>query len=251
MTQPTPNQILKKFPKKRPPLPAAIKKIYHSVYKENRDGNTPASSVTQRIESWLHFQVAKDINFDTSNKLTLEIGAGTLNQLKYETKHNVYDIVEPFKELYESSEFINRIRHIYSDISVVPPDAYYDRITSIATFEHICNLPEVIARSALLLKKNGVLRVAIPSEGTVLWKLGWKLTTGLEFRLKYGLDYGLLMKHEHVNSAREIEILLTYFFNNIEMKIYGISRYFSLYQFFSCSFPDIKKCVTYLNKIKG
>jgi cyclopropane fatty-acyl-phospholipid synthase-like methyltransferase len=57
-----------------------------------------------------------------------------------------------------------RIRSIYADISEVPAEIQYDRITSVATLEHICNLPEVIARSALLLAKDGVFRASIPSE---------------------------------------------------------------------------------------
>ena len=67
----------------------------------------------------------------------------------------------------------------------------------------------VIALCGLLLKPQGQLRVAIPSEGTILWKLGWKMTTGVEFKWKYGLDYGTLMRYEHVNNAQEIENIPT------------------------------------------
>ena len=115
---------------------------------------------------------------------------------------------------------------------MVPDNQRYDRITSIASFEHICNLPEVIAKSGLLLKPGGVLRTSIPSEGTCLWSLSWKLTTGIEFRIKYGLDYGILIKHEHVNSAREIEELLCYFFKNTKCIVFGLSKKLSFYQFY-------------------
>src|SRR5262249_55975161 len=151
---------------------------------------TAASSLSQRMESWLHKQVAKDVLDSRGEKVTLEIGAGMLNQLRYEPVVGHYDIVEPFRELYEGSADLKRIRNIYNDIAEVPGNYRYDRITSVATFEHICNLPEVIAYCGLLLADNGKLRVSIPSEGTLLWTLGWKLTTGLEFRIKYGLDYG-------------------------------------------------------------
>jgi hypothetical protein len=79
----------------------------------------------------------------------LEIGAGTLNQLKYEKKA-IYDIVEPFEILYENSPELNRINKIYRDISEIN-DEKYDRIISCACFEHILNLPEVVAKSCILL----------------------------------------------------------------------------------------------------
>lgn len=194
------------------------------------------------MESWLHKQVAKDVLESREEKLTLEIGAGTLNQLRYEPEVGRYDIVEPFKELYERSADIKRIRNIYNDITEIPGHYRYDRITSVATFEHICNLPEVIAYCGLLLADDGSLRVSIPSEGTLLWTLGWKLTTGLEFRIKYGLDYGMLMRHEHVNTAAEIEKLLRYFFDKVECRVFGLTTSLSLYQFYSCGNPVIEKC---------
>ncbi len=234
--------MFSQFPKIRPELQKEIAAVYSAYYKSNREGRTPASSLSQRMESWLHRQVAKDMVDQDKTKTTLEIGAGTLNQLKYEPVAGPYDIVEPFGELYKDSDSLKRIRNIYSDVNEIPDSYKYDRITSVATFEHICNLPEVIASCGLLLSTNGLLRVSIPSEGTLLWTLGWKLTTGLEFRIKHGLDYGLLMKHEHVNKAREIEELLEYFFKNIERRYYGISRSFSLYQFYSCSDPRVEKC---------
>ena len=133
----------------------------------------------------------------------------------------------------------------------MPSNFLYDRITSVATFEHICNLLEVVARCGLLLADKGVMRVAIPSEGTFLWTLGWKLTTGLELKIKHGLDYGLLMKHEHVNTAKEIEEVLEFFFEDIECNIFGLSKTISLYEFYTCSNPRSKKCREYANQSKA
>jgi hypothetical protein len=243
--------MFSKFPKTHPPLPPEIERMYVACYKQNRAGDTAASFLSRTMESWLHKRVAADIRFDRSSKTTLEIGAGTLNQLLYEPAVGPYDIVEPFRELYEGSGLLGRIRHIYSDIKEVSGHEQYDRITSIATFEHVCDLPEVIARSGLLLKRTGVLRVSIPSEGTFLWTLGWKLTTGLEFRIKYGLDYSLLMKHEHVNNAEEIEDLLRYFFREVEVKVFGLSKSLSFYQSFVCNSPETGKCREYLAEVDG
>jgi len=125
----------------------------------------------------------------------------------------------------------------------------YKRIVSIATFEHITNLPEVVARAGLLLSENGQLRVSIPSEGELLWKWAQAVSTGLEFRLKYRLDYNVLMQYEHVNTAVEIEEVLSYFFNKVDCSFFGFSKKLSLYQFYGCSLPDLYKCRTYLEQI--
>lgn len=237
------------FPKIRPSLPEEIKKIYTRQYKLNREGKTKASFWAQWMEVWMHKQVAKDVlEIQKSEKVTLELGAGTLNQLSYEPFVNIYDIVEPFSALYATSPTLKRIRNIYSDISEVPDNARYDRITSVATLEHICNLPEVIARSALLLNRDGVFRASVPSEGTFLWKLGWKLTTGLEFWWKYNLDYGLLMQHEHVNNVSEIEEVLGFFFAHIKCKVFGFSKGISLYRYYECHNPNLKRCNKYIEE---
>ncbi len=239
------------FPKTRTPLPKAIADIYDAHYKSNREGQTTASSLAQKMESWLHKQVANDIvSSGNSERATLELGAGTLNQLKYEPAGQSYDIVEPFAGLYKDSPLLVRIRKIYADISEVPKSCRYDRITSVATLEHVCNLPDLVAQSGLLLSENGVLLASVPSEGTLLWKLGWMLTTGLEFRLKHGLDYGLLMKHEHVNTADEIEEVLNYFFEDVTCKVFGLSKRFSLYRYYKCRHPRIDSCREFITMPK-
>jgi hypothetical protein len=235
------------YPKIRPELPEHIRRLYSEHYKKNRDGETTAASLAQRMERWLHRQVASAGRTSSPcSGSTLEIGAGTLNQLAYEPICEAYDIVEPFKALYAGSPLLSRVRTVYADISDVETSRRYDRIISVATLEHICNLPEVVARGALLLSDNGVFQASIPSEGTPLWTLGWKLTTGLEFRIKHGLDYGLLMKHEHVNTAREIEDVLRSFFSTVTCKVFGLNKYWSLYRYYECHDPDLAACAHYL-----
>ena len=235
--------MFEQFPKIRPSLPNEVQEIYASHYKSNREVETTASSAARRMESWLHRQVAKDVvTSGASLGSTLELGAGTLNQLHYEPDNVAYDIVEPFVDLYRDSPLRARVRNTYSDISEIPDEVKYDRITSVAVLEHICNLPQVVAESALRLTENGTFRAGVPSEGTLLWWLGWRLTTGLEFRMKYGQDYGLIMAHEHVNRAREIESVLKYFFGTVECKVFGLSRSLSIYRYYECDSPRQERC---------
>jgi SAM-dependent methyltransferase len=190
----------------------------------------------------MHRRIAADARESLS---TLEIGAGTLNHLRYEPDRAAYDIIEPAHYQFAGSPFLSRVRNIYDDIKEVPSDTRYDRIISIATFEHICNLPEVVANSGLLLKPGGALRAAIPAEGGPLWKLGWKLTTGWEFKRRYGLDYEVIMRAEHVNNWKEVAVVLNYFFQRVEFSSLGLTRALSVYQVYICRNPDRAKCLEY------
>lgn len=236
--------MFEEFPKKRIELPEEFKRIYLSHYQKNRSGATFATFFSKRMERWMHKQVSADVK-QGQPTITLEIGAGTLNHLAYENC-TAYDIVEPFKELYINSSELKKVRQVYADIEEVQPGVKYDRIVSIAMFEHVLDLPKIVAKTGLILNEKGTLRVAIPNEGSFLWKLGWKLTTGLEYRLKYGLDYGILMQYEHINSANEIESVLKYFYKNVGCKYFGFSKNFSFYRFYECSEPDPEKVKTYL-----
>ena len=236
------------FPKKRIELPEDFKKIYASHYKKNRGGKTVATSLSQKMESWLHKKVAADCR-DGQPRATLEIGAGTLNQLQYE-QNSPYDIVEPFKTLFENSPELAKIRNVYNDIDEIDLSNKYDRITSVATFEHIEDLPKVVAKTCLLLKQGGTLRVSIPNEGTFLWTLSWKLTTGLEYRMKYGLDYGILMKYEHVNTADQIEEVLAHFYGKLKCSVLGLSKGFAFYRFYECGEPRLNAANEYLVSLR-
>jgi hypothetical protein len=237
--------VFSQFPKQRTPLPPEYAAIYLQHYRNSREGKSQILGLAQRMERWMHRKVAADATGGAA-KATLEIGAGNLNQLPYEPQFHPYDIIEPFRELFESSPDLARIRNVYDDIADVPSENRYDRITSIAVLEHVCNLPELVARCALLLGEGGSFRAGIPSEGTILWRLGWQLTTALDFRARHNLDYKVLMQYEHVNTAREIEDVLRYFFTETRCHAFGVARALSFYQFFACAKPDIARCREYL-----
>jgi hypothetical protein len=186
----------------------------------------------------MHRQVAADVR-DGGPRDTLELGAGMLNQLAYEPAGGAYDIVEPFEALYEGSPQLSRLRDVFADVADVPADRRYDRITTIAALEHICDLPLALARAAKLLAPGAAFRAAIPSEGGLLWKLGWSLTTGLEFRLRHGLDYGLLMAHEHINDSIEAEGLIGALYADVRIRSFGLGRQLSLYRFIVARQPRL------------
>ena len=228
--------------KERPVLPPEYQAIYEEMYKANRQGRGIASFLSQKIESWMHKTVAST---QKEGNNVLEIGAGTLNQLQYELNANpIYDIIEPFQKLYIDSSYRKNIRNTYADIDEIPfENISYDRIISIATYEHILNLDEVVAKTTKLLNPGGIHCAAVPNEGYFLWKLGYTMTTGLAFRIKYGLDYNIIMRHEHVNNVNEIEEIFNKHYAKIKRILFGISPSLCLYRVYICTDPiETEEC---------
>lgn len=238
---------LRPFPKHRAPLPPAYAAIYTEHYLINRNGQSRATSLSSRLERWLHRTVAADVVASERPVTTLELGAGTLNQLAYEPARGPYDVVEPFTALFEGAPELARVRSVYADIRDVPQQRY-DRITSIAAVEHLVDLPAVVAQAVLRLQPHGQLRVSYPNEGTVLWRLGTRVT-GLEFRRRYGLDYRVLMRFEHVNTAAEIDAVLRHFFARVDESVFGVSRRLALYRFSACTGPRVEAARAYLDSL--
>ena len=134
--------LLKKFPKKRPILSQEYKDIYNQHYITNRSGSGFANLLSQKMESWMHKKTSSVIGKDI-----LELGAGNLNHIKYEHSFDNYDVVEPFSNLYKGSTNLSSLRNIFSSLKEVKNK--YDKIFSIATCEHLLNLP----REIMLCKK--------------------------------------------------------------------------------------------------
>lgn len=228
-------RLLASYPRERPPLPPALAAIYHDTYVSSREGRGILYRITQSLEAWMHRRIAAD---SVSGQTALEIGAGTLNHLRFEANDETYDVVEPYTALYEGRPETKRVRAFYADIAEVPRENRYDRIISIATLELVLDLPRLVAQAATLLKPEGTFAAGIPSEGGFLWGLAWRSSVGLSFRLRTGLNYGDLMRHEHVNRAAEIEAVVKHFFEQVRVRRFPTpARQFSLYTFLRCRAP--------------
>lgn len=225
-----------------------VQSLYEQQYVSNRNRDTLGAKLSWWAESWMHREVSRDVRASAAAMKVLEIGAGNLNHLAFEPRVLHYEVVEPFVALFESSKAKVKVTAHYLDISQLPASASFDRIVSIAAFEHLLNLPWTIARCGLALNKAGNVRIAVPTEGGLLWWLGWRLTTGLEFALRYKLDYGEIMRHEHVSTVMDIETLLRYFFKIVSVKRLGLGVHGSLYTFFSCHHPDLERCGQHIRR---
>lgn len=237
--------LLSAFPKTRPVLPAEYQAIFEEEYKSNREGTNLMSAAAQKAESWMHKKVAQK---GKENESVLEIGAGTLNQVKYEKKFATYDIIEPFENLYKGQDNLSKVRNVYSDIKdIKSDDQSYDRIISVAVLEHLVELPYSLARSVILLNKGGIFQAGLPSEGGFLWGLGWRMTTGLGYYLRNKLSYKVLMEHEHINNIDEILAIVKYFFTEVTVQRFPLpGKHFSLYTYVEAKGPDLKRAKAYL-----
>jgi SAM-dependent methyltransferase len=214
------NDLLSKFPKQRIPLCVEQQAIYEKEYLLNRDGQTFITSLAQKLESWMHRQVAKYV----VGSHFLELGAGTLNQVPYMQDIPItrYDVVEPAQFFFEHSKYKKNIHHFYNDISEC--DHKYDSIFSVAALEHVTSLPLLLAKATLLLAEGGRVISAIPCEGGLLWGAGWRLSTGLAYKLRTGFSYANIMRYEHVNNYNEIVSLHKHFFNDVHIVYFPLSH---------------------------
>lgn len=209
--------IIGRFPKVRAPLPAEYEKAYEALYSHSRKGESLLSRGALWLEQWMHQQVAADRRFPL-----LELGAGTLNHVPFELGEGPYDAVEPQEYLYRESSERSRVRDIFPSVDAVPADRNYQRIVSIAVLEHVLDLPAVVAKLANRCTDDGVFLAGIPSEGALAWFLAWRFGTGLSFKRRFKLDYSVFMRHEHVNTAREIEALVRTLFQHVKIRRYPL-----------------------------
>src|SRR5215467_12951504 len=114
-------ELLRSYPRVRPPLPPAHQAHYLNEYRINRNGSTCATGLAAKAESWMHRKIAAR----RSGGRILELGAGTLNHVPYESAFTVYDFVEPFEDLWSGNPLLPRTSAHFPDIREVPPGNLY------------------------------------------------------------------------------------------------------------------------------
>ena len=203
-------------------LPEEYEEIYKQFYIDYSNANNFFRKISLIVEKWYHLKAAKS---KVKGNSILEIGAGNLNHVRYEKGNKNYDVIEPKNFLIESSDikYQKKINNFYSSIDEVPRKKFYKKIIAIAVLEHIDNLDLFLEKVEKKLHPEGRFIVEISAEGEFLFWLAWRLTTGIGFWLKYNLDYGLIMRFEHINSAKKIVRLLKKHFKIFSMESFPLS----------------------------
>lgn len=219
-------------------------------YQRNREGKKGLDVAVARLESWMHKTIASASSAG-SNRI-LELGAGNLNHIPYEPHARVYDVIEPFHELWQASPYRNSVSELFNDITEIPPSRRYDRVISIAVLEHLADLPAIMARAALLLDHNGRFQAGIPTLGGLLWGLAWRSTTGVAYRLRTKLDYATVMHHEHINNADEITAVMRHLFHRVVHRRFPLNtKHLSFYTVLDATQPKIELCRAHSEKSKA
>lgn len=236
--------ILAKFPKTRPELPPGHRAVYEREYMLNRSGRGPLYAAVANLEAWMHRAIA-------ARKPTgpiLELGAGNLNHLPFEAGASKYDVCEPLADMLLAKPLPSPVRTVLKDYRELGGLAGgYSKILSIAVLEHLEHLPYVVAQSALLLARAGVFQAGVPTEGGALWGLSWRISTGLAYRMRTGLDYGILVRHEHINTVDEIEEVVRCFFADVKMRRFPLeAKHLSLYTCLEASNPRRDDCENFV-----
>ena len=235
-------ELIQSYPRVRPELPASIAEHYDQEYHDQLSRKRLAWSASKRVEEWMH----RKVRDGSRGGSVLELGAGPLNHLVFEEPDGAYDIVEPRDFLYRDSPELSKVRDCYRDLTDVPTDRNYDRVISVAVLEHIPDLPQCLAKCGTLLKSGGILQAGIPEEGGFLWGAGWRMTTGLSFKLRTGCSYGLVMRHEHLSEAPEIEKLVGFFFEDVRVCRFPFAlHHLSLYGYIEARQPRLERCREY------
>ena len=242
------NCLLKSYPRERPPFSKAHEACFVAEYQRNRAGRKGLNAAVARLESWMH----TTISHQASPGRILELGAGNLNHVPYEPKAPVYDVIEPFHDLWKTSPYRNEVSSFFDDIGDVPAGRRYDRVISVAVLEHLTDLPGIVAQAALLLDSNGRFQAGIPTEGGLLWGLAWRSTTGIAYRLRTKLDYASVIRHEHINNSDEITAVLQHFFHRVALRRFPINiKHFSFYTVIDALDPKIEFCRAQAEKSKS
>ncbi len=161
----------------------------------------------------------KAIHDIKKNSSILEIGAGTSPQIGY-IKHSYkkYIFLENsnfalsfLKKKYKSD---NKISFKYYNGKKIPfRKSSFDRIIISHVLEHIPN-PEVFLDQMFnILKKDGILSIALPSDPGFMWRVGRFFLRLTKVKRKLGLtlnEYDYMIANEHINSIFNLISIIKY-----------------------------------------
>ena len=69
----------------------------------------------------------------------------------------------------------------------------------------------------------------------------------MSFWLRNKIPYGVLMRHEHINSLAEIESIIKFFFKEVRISRYPLPFvHVSLYSYIEASSPNVEAAKLYL-----
>lgn len=170
--------------------------------------------------------ILEKFNFGSADKI-LEIGGGFHPHIDF-VKHE-------FKEYYcidlESAQdlktFINKnhskINFNYYDGKKIPfPDNHFERIVISHCLEHILEPEKFTVEMMRVLKKDGIISMALPCDPGVLYRIGRFFFKMVMKKRSEDYDHDYHAACEHVNSIFNLNVILKKKFNVIKEEFYPL-----------------------------
>ena len=101
----------------------------------------------------------------------------------------------------------------YNGKKIPFPNNYFDRIIISHVLEHIPNPENFLDQMFKILKKGGILSIALPSDPGFLWRLGrfFLKMTKVKNKLNLNLnEYDYMIANEHINSIFNLISIIKY-----------------------------------------
>ncbi len=189
---------------------------YLQFYQDNQKGKIGT------VVNHYGFKIMQYI--DMTNKVILEVGPGKIEHIRYNNtkpqKYILADINEVFlnmsaEELEKSGiSTIEKLR--VESVSIPLEDQSVDVVVTFHQLEHIYELDAYIAEIKRILKSDGILIGAVPSEGGVAWGMGRFLTSRRYVKKNMNFDYDKIICWEHPNFVDKIQSVLEKNFTNLK-----------------------------------
>lgn len=164
------------------------------------------------IINHMGFKIIKYV--DLSDKIVLEIGPGIIEYLIHnQTRPKRYyladirsDFLEMSAQVLHEKFNIKQVEKIkLKDIHVPLPDNSVDSIISFHQLEHIHKLEIYLDELKRILKSNGLLIGAVPTEGSLAWGIGRILTSKRYVNKNLNFNYDKIICWTHPNFVDHIK----------------------------------------------
>lgn len=166
-----------------------------------------------------HVLLEKPYGAEQHFSQVLEVGAGTGHHLDY-VRHG-YDryvitdfsagMLEKAKQAHSGKDNLDYAVEDATQLSFA--DNSFDRLISVYNLEHLPKPHAVLKEWQRVVKPDGVISIAIPTEGGVGWRFGRWLTTRRSFA-KQDLNLDYIIAREHVNTAYNLISFIHYYFHD-------------------------------------
>lgn len=170
-----------------------------------------SNPVLAYCQNWGHIITEK---FLGDGILTLDLGCGTFDHMPFADPAKKYTCLDLDKEVLEiGKEKYPNVEAVCASAEKLPfEDNYFDNVVSVFSLEHIKDLDSCIAELARVLKPQGCLAVALPTEGFI-FRMGRRFTSARYAKKHLGLksarEYEEMVAKNHVNSLEKVLLILT------------------------------------------